>query len=474
VRHAVALGRVVVSIGVIAATTALYVRIYPVNPTTVALSYLVAILLIATGWGILEATAASLGAVLCFNFFFLPPVGTFTIADPQNWIAFIAFLATAVVASQLSGRAHQRSIDAAARERDLERLYALSRALLLSPGGPSIPEAIARHIAAAFELQAVAVYDHQTDAISYAGPTDLSAIEGKLRDVARLGVSLRDQSVVVTAIRLGGAPIGSLAILDPGLSDTVLQSIANLAAIGLERARGQEATLRAEAARQSGELRATVLDALAHEFKTPLTSMKAATSDLLSSISGERNRELLNIVDEDVDRLQALVSDAVHMLRIDAGDFRVHADRHKVASVVGWTLRQFETRLDGHPIVTDVPDDLSVDADRDLLGLALRQLLDNAVKYSPPTSRIEIAATSNGTVDIAVRNSGTPIPAREQRRIFERFYRGSHARHVPGTGMGLAIVQQIAQAHGGTLSVSSSSDGDTEFVVSLPREAASQ
>jgi two-component system sensor histidine kinase KdpD len=472
VRHAFALVRVLASIAVVAIITALYVEILPVNPTTVALSYLVAILLLATGWGIVEATAASIAAVLCFNFFFLPPVGTFTIADPQNWVAFMAFLATAVVASQLSGRARQRSIDAAARERDMERLYALSRALLLSPGGPSIPAAITRHIAAVFELQAVAVYDRHTDTISSAGPAELPAIEGTLRDVARQAVSARDGAVVVTAIRLGGAPIGSLALLDPGLSDTVLQSIANLAAIGLERARGQEATSRAEAARQSGELRATVLDALAHEFKTPLTSMKAATGDLLSNISGERDHELLVIVDEELDRLQALVSDAVHMLRIDAGDFVVHPDRHNIAELLGWTTRQFGPRLDGHPIVTCVPDGLSVDADRELLGLALRQLLDNAVKYSTPTSRIEISASANGTVDIAVRNSGAPIPVPERNRIFERFFRGSHASHVPGTGMGLAIVQQIAQAHGGVLTVSSSQELGTEFKVSLPRKAS--
>jgi two-component system sensor histidine kinase KdpD len=475
VRRAFVVGRVVAAVSLVAVITAFYFRILRVNPTTVALSYLVAILLIATWWGIVEATAASVAAVLCFNFFFLPPIGTFTIADPQNWVAFVAFLVTAVVASQLSGRARQRGIDAAGRERDLERLYALSRGLLLSPGGPSIPGAIAHHIADVFELQAVAVYDHHTDTITYAGPSELPGVEAKLRDVARQAVSFRDASgLVVTAIRLGGAPIGSLAVLDPGLSDTVLQSIVNLAAIGLERARGQEATARAEAARESGELRATVLDALAHEFKTPLTSMKVATSDVLSSISGERNRELLMIVDEELDRLQALVSDAVHMLRIDAGDFAVHPNRHNLGEVIGWTLRQFEPRLNGHPVVTRVPDDLSVDADRELLGLALRQLLDNAVKYSAPTSTIEIIATANGTVDIAVRNSGALIPEGERSRIFERFYRGSQARHVPGTGMGLAIVQQIAQAHGGMLSVSSLPAPGTELTISLPREARSR
>src|ERR1700730_6839164 len=160
------MGRIAASIGAVVLITALYFEILHVNPTTVALSYLIAILLIATGWGIVEATAGSIAAVLCFNFFFLPPVGTFTIADPQNWVAFIAFLATAIIASQLSGRARQREIDAAARQRDLERLYALSRALLLSEGGVSVSGAIARHIAETFELQTVGLYDRRADTVA--------------------------------------------------------------------------------------------------------------------------------------------------------------------------------------------------------------------------------------------------------------------------------------------------------------------
>jgi two-component system sensor histidine kinase KdpD len=465
-----ATGRIAASIAVVGLITALYLEVLRVNPTTVALSYLIAILLIATGWGIVEATAGSIAAGLCFNFFFLPPVGTFTIADPQNWVAFIAFLATAIIASQLSGRARQREIEAVGRRRDLERLYALSRALLLSPDRASVG-AIARHIADAFEFQAVALYDRHADAVSRAGPADLPAIEGALRGVARQAISIHDPSgTVMTAIQLGGAPIASLAILDPTLSDTVLQSIANLAAIGLERGRAQEATARAEVARQSSELRATVLDALAHEFKTPLTSMKAAASDLLVSLSiSDRDRELVAIISEDLERFQALVTDAVHMLRIDSGDFAVHLDRHNLADIVATTLRKLEGRLDGHDVLKRLPPALTVDADHELLGLALRQLLDNALKYSPSTSTIDIHARTNGTVDIAVHNSGSAIPEDEQARIFERFYRGSQARHVPGTGMGLAIVQQIAAAHGGTLTVSSSSDTGTTFTLSLPR-----
>jgi two-component system sensor histidine kinase KdpD len=248
-----------------------------------------------------------------------------------------------------------------------------------------------------------------------------------------------------------------------------LQSIANLSAIGLERARAEEATTRAEAARASSELRATVLDALAHEFKTPLTSMKAASSDLLASPStSAKDHELAAVIDEDLEHFQALVTDAVQMLRIDAGDFVVHPGRHRLADVVSSVVRASERRLDGHQLVSHVPNDLNVDADRELLSLALRQLLDNALKYSSPTSTIELAATGNGSVDISVRNSDSLIPEREQRRIFERFYRGALAGHVPGTGMGLAIVQQIAKAHGGALTVSSAPQTGTTFTLSLP------
>lgn len=455
-------------VGVVTAACASLVR---VNPTTIALSYVVVILLIATTWGIAESTVASVAAVLCFNFFFLPPVSTLTIADPQNWVALVAFLLTAIVASQLSGRARARNIEALGRQSDLERLYALSRALLLSEGSGSVPGAIARHIADAFSLQAVGIYDQRSDNVAWAGASEFPGSDDRLRDAARRGVSLQaPNGMTVIAIQLGGKSIGSVAMLGSVLSDTVLYSIANLAAIGLERARGEEATARAEAARHSSELRATVLDALAHEFKTPLTSMKAASGDLLTSQTvGPRDRELAAILDEELDRFQNLVTDAVRMLKIDAGDFVVHRDRYQLGPIVDRTLRQFEHRLDGHAVIRRVPDALTVDADGELLALALRQLLDNALKYSPPSSTIEIQANSNGAVDITVRNSGSAIPEAERPRVVERFYRGARARNIPGTGMGLTIVQHIAHAHGGRLALASSAEAGTAITLSLPR-----
>jgi two-component system sensor histidine kinase KdpD len=463
--------RIVVSLALIGAVTAADASIVPVNPTTVALSYVVVILMVATTWGIAESTAASLAAVLCLNYFFLPPLGTLTIADPQNWVALLTFLITSIVASQLSGRARRRNIEAIARQNDLERLYALSRSLLLDETGASIPGSIARHIANAFALRAVGIYDQSGDTVAWAGPTEITNGDDTLREVARRGVAVQEPNgLKIIAIQLGGRSVGSIGILGSDLSDTVMHSIANLAAIGLERARGEEAAARAEAARHSSELRATVLDALAHEFKTPLTSMKAASHDLLTGGTlGARDRELTAIVDEELDRFQSLLSDAIQMLRIDAGDFAVHKNRYALKAIVDGTLRRFARRLEGHEVVSRLPEGMTIDADRELLGLALRQLLDNALKYSPADSTIAIELQSNGAVNVTVRNSGSAIPEAERPRVIERFYRGSHARNVPGTGMGLTIVQQIAQAHGGALSLESAPDTGTAFTISLPR-----
>ena len=166
---------------------------------------------------------------------------------------------------------------------------------------------------------------------------------------------------------------------------------------------------------------------------------------------------------------QALVTDAVQMLRIDTGRFTVHRERHELAAIVADTVKQFHPRSTATPSSNRCPPELNVEADRHLLGLALRQLLDNAVKYSPSTSTIKIAATeqrqpSKSTCTTPNRS----FPDAEQARIFERFYRGAQATQMPGTGMGLAIVQRIAQAHGGTVRVVSDRAAGTTFTLELP------
>lgn len=459
----------------IAAVTFICTRLISVNPTTVGFLFLITILLIATKWGLREAVLASIVATLCFNFFFLPPIGTFTIADAQNWVALVAFLVTSLIASQLSQRAKRRTVEAESRQTEIERLYALSRAILLTDTKQPIAKQIAGEIATIYQVPSVTIYDRSSLEIHRAGPEDIPDVQQKLQDVAMLGTLVRDEQTqtVVTAITLGGQPIGSLALKGAFFSDTALQALSNLVAMRLEKARGQELASRAEAARQSEEFKSTLLDGLAHEFKTPLTSVKAATSAILSSgvVKPEEQLDLLTIIDQEADRLSALVTEAIHLARIEAGKIQPKKQPYPVRPLIETTLQQMETALEGRSVECSVAADLPpILVDMELMQLLIRQLIDNAVKYSPPGSPIRIGARLTGdAVAISVRNDGQGVTALEKSRIFEKFYRSASARsQVPGTGMGLAIAREIVLAHGGNIWVESNPGQGAEFFASVP------
>jgi two-component system sensor histidine kinase KdpD len=459
----------------VVAVTFLCARLIPVNPTTVGFLYLITILLIATKWGLREAVLASIVATLCFNFFFLPPVGTFTIADVQNWVALFAFLVTSLIASQLSERAKRRTMEVESRQTEIERLYALSRAILLTDAKQPIAKQIAGEIAAIYQVPSVAIYDRGSLDIHRAGPEDIPGVQQKLQDAAMMGTMSRDEETqtIVSAITLGGQPIGSLALKGGFFSDTALQALSNLVAIALEKARGQELASRAEAARQSEEFKSTLLDALAHEFKTPLTSVKAATSAILSPgvLKPEEQRDLLTIIDQEADRLSALVTEAIQLARMEAGKIQPKRQQYPVGALIETTLQQMETALEGRTVDCSVPDDLPpILVDVGLMQLLIRQLIDNAVKYSPPGSPIRVAAKPSGnSILISIRNDGQGISAPEKSRIFEKFYRGAGARsQVPGTGMGLAIAREVVLAHGGNIWVESGPGEGAEFFASVP------
>lgn len=467
--------RLVAVLVAVAAVTFTCFRLVAVNATTAGFAYLVVILVIATAWGLPEATVASVVGVLCFNYFFLPPIGTFTIADPQNWVALFAFLATSITASQLSARAKRRTREALDRQQEMERLYALSRAILLTDTRQSVAKQIAHQIAQTFGFSAVALYDRGSEEIHRAGPEDLLDVDDKLRQAALQGTLFRDQAshVITTSIRLGGEPIGSLAVRGPTLSDTALQSLSNLVAIGLEKVRAQEAASRAEVARQSEELKSTLLDAIAHEFKTPLTSVKAAATALLGDPAAQslQQRELVTIIDEEADHLATLVTEAIHVARIEGGKVQLNRGLYSAGSLVSQALQHMKPLTQGREVELEIADNLPlIFVDAELVQVAIRQLIDNALKYSPPASSLTIGAraTENGVI-ISVADLGPGIPESEQSRIFEKFYRRSKDRHqVTGTGMGLAIARQILRAHGGDITVRSSPGSGSEFSLFLP------
>ena len=463
--------RIAGALGIVGLITAWYYRVASVNATTVALTLLLGILAIATVWGLAEAIAASIAAVLCFNYFFLPPIGTYTIADPQNWVALFTFLVTSVVASQLSARAKRRALEATRRQHEMERLYAFSRSLMLSENQPAGAR-ISYQIALIFDAPAVAFYDRAEDKIHRAGLQDVPLPDERFRDAAVQGTGFHDAATDTTVlpIILGGPAMGSLAIVGGGISDTALHSIANLAAIELEHGRAQQTAARAEAARQNDELKALLLDALAHDFKTPLTSIKAAITAVLADAGGTQ-RELLTVADEETDHLTSMVTEAIQIARVEAGNVRLEKSVRSVRALVSMALRKFERSLEGRRAEIDIPGEAPlVEADPDLAALAIRQLVDNALKYSPPGSPITVRARRQGdAVAISVADRGPGIPEREQSRIFEKFYRGLHgAGAIPGTGMGLPIAREIVHAHGGRIWFESRSGGGSEFFIALP------
>jgi len=466
--------RLLLSIAAVAALTFLAYRLIPLNAATVGFTYLLLVLIVASAWGFLEAAAASIASTVAFNYFFLPPIGTLTIADPQNWVALFSFLATSLIASRLSFVAKRRALEAVRRQEDVERLYTFSRALLLIEGADSFAAQLAAKLADVFGLEAVVLYERATGAFHRAGPADFEGLDDQLREAALHGASYFDAAKrrVITAVRLGSQPIGSLAIQGPEITDSVLQGIANLMAIGLERARAQRLAREVEAAREAEQLRTTLVDAMAHEFKTPLTSIKAATTALLSDPSqpAEVRSEMLKIADQEADHLRTLIDDAVEMARIDVSRVNVSREVSDVRGIVDEVLESMQ------PAIEDRRLDVEYDAalppvafDRRLLRLALKQLIDNALKYSASGTPVRIRVRDGqGAVAVDVTDQGNGIPAAEQRRIFERFYRSPAVKtQIPGSGLGLSIAASIAQAHEGSLTVDST-PAETTFTLTLP------
>lgn len=471
VRPIVFVVRLAAGLVAIAAITFICSRVIPVNATTAGFAYLLGILAIAATWGLIESVIASVAAMLCFNFFFLPPVGMFTIADPQNWVALFAFLATALVASHLSDREKKQADEAKGRQRETEQLYALSRAILLTDPSQSVGSQAARHISEVFECPGVALYDAKTSEVFRGGADDMVDIEGKLKQVAVQGNNFVEPPLFAAAILLGGQPIGSLALKNLTLSDGAMQALLNLVAIALERVRTEEAANRADAARHSEEFKSTLLDAIAHEFKTPLTSIKAASTAMLSDSVplSPQFRELAAIIDEETDRMNQLVTEAVRMSQIDAGKIRLERESLDVGEMLHRVVGYFESLSAGRTMrVSSAPNLPRISADPELLSLALRQLIDNALKYSPPGSPIDVVADlEKERVVIRVHDRGPGIPERERDRIFDKFYRRA-ASKVAGTGLGLYIAREIIRTHGGDLWIEGEAGQGSEFCAALP------
>jgi len=463
------------SILIIAGIALLYRQVIPANQTTVALSFLLAILAVSAVWGMAVSVFMSVVAVLAFNYFFLPPVRTFTIADPQNWVALAAFLFTSIMGSQLSARIRKEADEAHARRREIERLYKFSQKLLGEGNVIQLMNAIPNYIVESFEAGASELFLPHKDKFYRSGFGASHLDEEKMKTAFfRDEMTIEaQQSLYFIPVRLGVRAIGSLGISGAQLSRQTLDAVGSLVAIAVERARAVEQLSQTEAERQGERLKSALLDSVTHDFRTPLTSMKAAVTSLLASgkTDAAQRQELLSIINEECNRLNHLVEEAAEMARLEAGEIELHFAPTPVEEIVQEALAQMKSSLAGRTVEVKLSAELPrVQADPERIKDILVNLIDNANLYSGKEEPITVSAEPAGDcVTISVADRGPGIDDFEQGMIFDKFYRGKDQRYlVRGTGMGLPIAKAIVAAHKGTISVTSQLGHGSVFSFTLP------
>ena len=468
--------RFVAAAGLVAAITAVYFRWIHVNPTTVGFTFLLLILVISAGWGLRYAIFTAIVATAAYNYFFLPPVLRFTIADPQNWIALITFLITAIIASQLSERARREAVQSNQRRREVERLYAFSQQLLVTENVFGLMNLIPKYLADSFSVSGAAMF-LQTKQEPYYLDTASRALfpTEQLKGVSERGEPVldREHALCFAPLRMGVRSVGSLGMSGCDLSRETLEAIGSLTAIAIERANTVEKLTKAEAARESDRLRSVLLDSVTHEFRTPLTSIKASAGTLLSDVELDKpqRKDLLSVINEETDRLNRLVGEAAEVAQLDSHQLEFDFKPHQIGEAVEAALAKSRQALQQNSVTCDMAEGLPpIRMDVERITEVLVHLLDNAAKYSPPGSPIQIIAElRNGEIVTSVADHGPGIDDIEQEIIFEKFYRGRDQRMtVQGTGMGLAIAKAIVELHGGKIGVTSQVGRGSVFHFSLP------
>jgi two-component system sensor histidine kinase KdpD len=469
------LERFAVGLAVVVCIVLFYRRLLPDNPTTVALSLLLAVLLFSAFWGLRVAVFVSFVSTVALDFYFPPRVRRLVIYDPQNWVALFTFLVTAVVAGQLAERARRRTRDANLRRAEVEKLYALSQQLLVSQSVQELVNAIPRALVENFQVAGAALVLTGSKEIYRAGQAihDLDTVQLNLT-MARGDISSDPKKGLYYApLLLGVKPVGAIELQGATVSRETLEALGTLLAIAIERTRATEALGKAEAAREGELLKSALLDSVAHEFRTPLTAIKASVTALLQNPPGAESQrgELLEVINEEADRLNRLVGETIEMARLDAGDVQLDFAPHSMREAIDAALTEEKNLLAGRPVSVIVPDRLPpVRMDLARVTEVVRQLLDNAVKYSPAGSPISISSEQKDSMVVTyVADRGSGIDSFEQAFVFDKFYRGRNQRlEVQGTGMGLAIVKAIIQAQGGTVGVTSQVGQGSVFSFSLP------
>ena len=439
------------------------------------LLYLLIVVPTALLSGFWQAVIVSLTAVVVHSYFTTRQTQSNPAADPANTVTLLAFVLVALVVSRLSARVTDNARAAESWGGQMHDLYEFTRRTLQlnlhEEPGPQLAELVHE----IFALEAVAVFDADLHQVYQAGIWSLDPLE-LAQNVYYFETSDDDLATGVgrRVVRLGTVPVGSLVVRGE-TSPLTNNAIASLIAITFDRYRAFANESRIETERRTEQLRATVLDSLAHAYKTPLTAIRAASTGLgeMGRLS-EGQAELVALIDEQTGLLSDLTTRLLTTARLDAGKITIHATPVGVGPLIEEVVDSLRDRLASMKVSIDLKEDnLTVCCDRQLMVMLLTQYIDNACKYSIFGTTITIRVVhANAEVIFSVHSFGPVIPMADRERIFNRYYRSStYSNRAAGTGIGLSVAKRVASIHGGYVWVTSDEVEGTTFFAAIPAKA---
>jgi len=446
------------------------------NLTVVGFLYLIIVVLQSLIGDFISSAAVSIIADLCLNFFFIPPIFSLRVSDSSDIWALTSFLVTGLVITRLTTQLRREAEISEHQRHEMKLLYELAQRLFALDPREEMLSKSAVLFRTVFGLRATCLYDGINAELHSDGDSQTGLADRTRATYISWQDSDDDVSAVFTrALRAAGNTMGAIGF--EGLEDAELTAgpLTELAAAILERARVFRDASHADAAAQAEVFRGAILDALAHEFKTPLATIVTAAGGLRET-GGLRPEqlELAEMAETEASRLGLLTSRLLRIARLDREEVKPQLELTDLAELITHLADQYQERWTDRKLSLskDVPT-AEVLADAELLRLAVRQLLDNACKYSHSGAAIKVGIElQNEFVTVLVWNSGNPLPSNERTRIFERFYRGTDARQAaPGSGLGLYVARKIVQAHGGSLDLESDGTPDSQgvsFRLTLP------
>jgi len=455
--------------------------------TDVAMIFLLGVVFVASRYGRGPSVFASLLSIASFDFLFVPPRFTFAVSDVRYILTFAVMLAAALVASHLTLRIRAQAQTARDRERRTGAVYGMSRALAAARTPADLIGIATHHLTDTFGAEMRILMPDP------AGRLDGGDLDEKERSVAqwvfdhgqRAGAgtdTLPSAGGLYVPLVASSGVIGVLGVRaadparfeDPTLLQ-LLETFAGQAALALERAQLADRAQKEEVEVEAERLRTSLLSSLSHDMRTPLGAITGAASSLLEdpgkgTIAEPARRELLQSILDEANRMNRLIGNLLDMIRVESGALKVQKEWQPLEEPVGVALIRLQDRLREHPVEVHLPPDLPlVPMDGVLIEQVFVNLLENAVKYTPPGTPIEISgAKLDGRVRVDVADRGPGVPAGEERRIFDKFYRVAGEGPVSGVGLGLTICRGIITAHGGRIWVENRPGGGALFRFTLP------